>query len=308
MLTASWSVKNGWCSAIRLVGRIVKGVGGNYSVTTEDGLFVCQARGLFRKEGISPLVGDLVEISVIDASKATGYLQKILPRKNELTRPRAANVDQVVLVCAIVPPISLEVTDGFLLNCEKQHIDAVLCINKIDLDAGGDYQKIARAYEMAKYKVYAVSAAENTGLKALQQAFAGKTSILAGPSGVGKSSILNALYPEHNLEVGELSEKIKRGKHTTRHTALLQVDNNSFVVDSPGFTSFSIAHIKKEELQHLYPEFRPYLDKCYYIDCIHVMEHDCAVKAQVGRDIDSGRYGRYVKYMGADTERGSIND
>jgi len=278
-------------------GRIIKGVGGNYHVMTADGLFVCQARGLFRKEGISPLVGDIVEISVVDAVKAMGYLQKILPRVNQLVRPKVANVDQVVLVCAVVPPISFEVTDGFLINCEKQGVPAILCINKLELDESGGYMAVVKSYEMAKYRVFAVSAAKNIGLEELRQAMVGKTSILAGPSGVGKSSILNALYPQYSLAVGELSEKIQRGKHTTRHTSLLEVAADTFVVDSPGFTSFSIAHIEKEELQYCYPEFVPYLGECYYIDCIHITEHDCAVKAMVGIDIDEDRYERYTRYV-----------
>ena len=282
----------------RLTGRIIKGVGGNYYVATPEGEFVCQARGLFRKQGITPIVGDFVEISVIDRPKATGYLQKILPRKTELARPKVANIDQVVLVCAATnPPINLDVIDGFLIVCEDQGIDAVLCINKIDLDENRKYLEIAKSFEMAKYQVFCVSVAGNVGLDALKEAMTGKTSILAGPSGVGKSSILNALYPQYLLEVGELSKKIQRGKHTTRHTSLLEVSKDTFVVDSPGFTSFSIAHIDKNHLQYCYREFKPYLEQCYYIDCIHVSEHDCAVKEQVGLVLDTDRYERYKRYV-----------
>ena len=280
-----------------LSGRIIKGVGGNYHVMTSEGEFICQARGLFRKEGISPLVGDFVEISVTDPSKATGYLQKIFPRQNELLRPKAANIDQVVLVCAIVPPINLDVIDGLLIHYEQQKIEAILCINKIDLAADTQYLEIANAYQMAKYATVCTSTATGAGLEVLRIAMSGRTTIFAGPSGVGKSSILNALYPHFSLDVGVLSEKIQRGKHTTRHTSLLQVADDTFVVDSPGFTSFSIDHIDKKELQHYYREFRPYLEKCYYVDCLHVSEHDCAVKQQVGLDIDPGRYERYTKYV-----------
>ncbi|MDR2182921.1 MAG: ribosome small subunit-dependent GTPase A [Clostridiales bacterium] len=281
-----------------LTGRIIKGVGGNYNVATNDGEFVCQARGLFRKKGISPIVGDFVKVLVIDRAKATGYLKEILPRTNELARPKVANIDQVVLVCTIVaPPINLDVVDGFLIVCENQGIDAVLCINKIDLDADKLYLEVAKSFEMAKYQVICTSAARGLGLEVLRDVMAGKTSILAGPSGVGKSSILNALYPQLQLEVGTLSEKIQRGKHTTRHTSLLEVSKDTFLVDSPGFTSFSISHIDKKHLQNCYPEFKPYLEECYYIDCIHVSEHDCAVKERVGLDIDIGRYERYKRYV-----------
>lgn len=266
--------------------------------TVSDGEFVCQARGLFRKKGISPIVGDFVEISVVDRAKGVGYLQEILPRKTELARPKVANIDQVVLVTATVaPPINLDVVDGFLIVCENQGVDALLCINKIDLDVDKRYIEIAKSFEMAKYQVICVSVTEDIELDELRAAMAGKTSILAGPSGVGKSSILNALYPQYNLEVGGLSEKIQRGKHTTRHTSLLEVSKDTFVVDSPGFTSFSIEHIDKRNLQNCYPEFRPYLEECYYIDCIHVSEHDCAVKERVGIDIDTNRYERYVRYV-----------
>ena len=281
----------------KLTGRIIKGVGGNYYVATKNGEFVCQARGLFRKQGISPIVGDFVEISVVDSTKATGYLQAILPRKSQLVRPKVANIDRVVLVCAIVPPINLDVVDGFLIVCENQGIDALLCINKIDLDRDGHYKRIVKSFEAAKYQVICISAAEGIGLDALRDAMAAKTSILAGPSGVGKSSILNALYPQYSLEVGGLSEKIQRGKHTTRHTSLLEVSPDTFVVDSPGFTSFSIEHIDKKSLQYCYREFKPYLEDCYYVDCIHISEHDCAVKERVGLDIDTDRYERYKRYV-----------
>jgi len=280
-----------------LTGRIIKGVGGSYQVVTDIGEFTCQARGLFRKEGITPLVGDFTRISVVDEEKQSGYLLEILPRKNELNRPKIANIDQAVFVCAIVPPISFEVMDAFLINCEEQNVSAILCINKIDLDNEKEYQEVIKSYEKAKYKVLAVSAASGFGLKELHETIEGKTSILAGPSGVGKSSIFNRLYPQYSLAVGELSTKISRGKHTTRHTSLLKVSDNTFLVDSPGFTSFSINHINKENLQYNYPEFKPYLDECYYNNCIHISEHDCAVKAQIGLNIDIGRYNRYVRFV-----------
>lgn len=281
----------------RITGRIVKGVGGNYHVSTKNGLYICQARGLFRKEGISPLVGDYVEIDIVDNEKKAGYLQKIMPRTNSLIRPKIANIDQVVLVSAVVPPINLEVVDGFLVYCQEQGVDVVFCINKVDLDEAKDYRAIVQAYARARYKVLCVSAKGGHGLNELGIAMQGKTSIFAGPSGVGKSSLLNALYPQCSLDVGGLSDKIQRGKHTTRHTLLLAVAEDTFVIDSPGFTSFSIAHIDKSRLAQCYPEFTPYLQGCYYIDCMHVHEHDCAIKEQVGKTIDPGRYERYTKFV-----------
>jgi len=280
-----------------LNGRITKGVGGHYTVMTPQGEFVCQARGLFRKHEITPLVGDLVEISAVDLEKNTGYLHAIMPRKNELVRPRVANVDRVVVVCAVRPVVNLPMLDAFLINCEMQGVDAVLCINKIDLDPAGAYGDVLKAYAMAGYDTFTVSAENGTGMDDLRTALSEKTSIFAGPSGVGKSSILNRLFPELSLAIGGLSEKIGRGKHTTRHTSLIRVDDGTYVVDSPGFTSISIDKIPKRDLQEYYPEFREHLGNCYYTGCIHVTEHDCAVKEHVGKTIHPQRYEQYKTFM-----------
>jgi len=291
-----------------LIGRITKGVGGNYWVLASCGTsgvtlgkeFVCQARGLFRKQEITPLVGDFVEFSVVDEAQATGFLQKILPRANTLIRPKVANVDQVVVVCAVRPAINMHMLDAFLISCEKQDVNAILCINKIELEpdsAGQSYKEVLKMYEMAGYIALGVSAKAGLGLDALRELLAGKVSIFAGASGVGKSSILNALYPNLALETGGLSEKIGRGKHTTRHTSLVQVGSDSFVVDSPGFTSLNIDHIPKNEIQDYYPEFDDYKYECYYVGCNHITEHDCAVKEQVGLTIHPVRYEQYRVFM-----------
>ena len=281
-----------------LTGRIIKGVGGNYSVVTSCYReFVCQARGLFRKENITPLVGDFVEISVVDEEKSVGYLQKILPRNNELVRPRIANVDQVLVVCATRPTINIPVLDAFLINCEMQDIEAVLCINKIDLDPEENYKEVLNAYEMAGYRPFAISVETGQGMENFAKVLEDKTTILAGASGVGKSSILNYLFPHLNLATGGLSEKIGRGKHTTRHTAIFQVDANSFVVDSPGFSSLNVEHIPKKELQNYYPEFYDHIENCYYVGCSHITEHDCAVKEQIGITIHPARYEQYKNFM-----------
>ncbi|MCL2621102.1 MAG: ribosome small subunit-dependent GTPase A [Defluviitaleaceae bacterium] len=283
-----------------LTGRIIRGVGGNYTVVTPDGRqFVCQARGLFRKHEITPLVGDMVEISNVDESQLTGYLQEILPRSTELVRPRVANVDQVIVVCAVRPVVNLPMLDAFVINCEMQGVDAVLCINKVDLCDVQSYAELSEMYGMAGYKTLAVSAETGVGLDGLTDVLTGKTTIFAGPSGVGKSSILNRLYPHLELATGGLSEKIGRGKHTTRHTQLITVERGTYVVDSPGFTSITIDKIPKNELAEYYPEFTPYLGTCFFAKCTHVQEPDCAVKEQIGQTIHPARYQLYKNFMEA---------
>ena len=283
-----------------LIGKITKGVGGHYEVYTHEGIYTCQARGLFRKQEITPLVGDMVDISIVDKVSQTGYLQTILPRKNELARPKIANIDQVIVVCSVRPAINFHMLDAFLISCEVQEVEAVLCVNKIDLDKEMAHLEVLKMYSQARYKTLAVSAVTGEGLQELVATLDGKTSIFAGASGVGKSSILNMLYPHLDLATGGLSEKIGRGKHTTRHTQLVKVVEGTYVVDSPGFTSLKIDHIEPRELQHYYPEFEDYKNECYYVKCIHHHEHDCAVKAQVGESIHPARYEQYVNFLQMD--------
>lgn len=283
-----------------LTGRIIKGVGGNYTVATPDGgQFVCQARGLFRKHEITPLVGDMVEISNVDETQLTGYLQEIFPRKTELVRPRVANVDQVIVVCALIPIVNLPMLDAFVINCQMQGVEAVLCVNKVDLCPLESYSELFEMYAMAGYKTLATSAETGAGLDQLTQVLSGKTTIFAGPSGVGKSSILNRLYPHLDLATGGLSEKIGRGKHTTRHTQLIAVEKGTYVVDSPGFTSITIDKIPKNELAAYYPEFAPYLGTCFFAKCSHIKEPDCAIKNQIGKTIHPTRYQLYKNFMEA---------
>ena len=269
-------------------GRILKGVGGNYHIATDDGVVVCKPRGIFRKEGITPLVGDFVEL-------ADGVIHNILPRSSQLARPKVANVDQVLVVCAIVPAANLPVIDAFLLLCEEQRVDAVICLNKTDVGSVEQIEAILAPYKMAGYKTLAISANSGSGIDALQPIFADKTTILAGASGVGKSSILNALQPSLSLEVGGLSHKIARGKHTTRHTSLIEVSPMSYVVDSPGFTSLDIGHIPKIDLQHYFREFASHKHNCQFRGCVHVEQQGCDIIANVGKTIHPSRYDRYVK-------------
>jgi len=278
-----------------LEGVIVKGIGGFYYIDTEKGVFETRARGIFRKEGIRPTVGDHVMISILDEENKKGSLDEILPRRNELIRPRVSNVDQAVIVFAAKSPnMNLDLLDRFLLLAEEQELEIVIVINKTDKDKKKAYEEVAKIYRQAGYPVICTSAEQGLGLDELKQALENKISVFAGPSGVGKSSLINATFPGLELNTGEISEKIQRGRHTTRHAELIRLSEKSYIVDSPGFTSLFLNHIPSEELQYYFREFEPFVHKCYYNRCMHINEPDCAVKAEIGRAIDPMRYERYV--------------
>ena len=278
-----------------LEGVIVKGIGGFYYIDTERGVFETRARGIFRKEGIRPTVGDHVKISILDEANKKGSLDEILPRRNELIRPRVSNVDQAVIVFAAKSPnMNIDLLDRFLLLAEEQELEILIVINKIDKDKKNKYEEIVSIYRQAGYPVVCTSAEQGIGVEALKQALENKISVFAGPSGVGKSSLINAAFPGLELNTGAISEKIQRGRHTTRHAELIRISEKSYIVDSPGFTSLFLNHIPSEKLQYYFKEFEPFVHKCYYNGCMHLSEPDCAVKAQIGRAIHPMRYERYV--------------
>lgn len=278
-----------------LEGVILKGIGGFYYIDTQNGVYECRARGIFRKEGVRPTVGDVVRISVLDEAKKKGSLDEILPRRNELIRPRVSNVDRAVIVFAAKSPnLNLDLLDRFLLLAEEQELDILIVINKIDRDKKEAYLATAELYRNVGYDVICTSAEKGIGIAELRAALEHKISVFAGPSGVGKSSLINQAFPGLALHTGEISEKIQRGKHTTRHAELIQVTEKSYIVDSPGFTSLYLTHIPAEKLQYYFREFAPFVHQCYYNGCMHIHEPDCAVKAQVGRAIHPMRYERYV--------------
>jgi len=279
----------------KLMGIVACGIGGSYYVLVDGEQYVCNARGIFRKREIEPLAGDFVELTNVDEGKKTALIHQILPRKNSLARPKAANIDLVIITAAAVPKPNPALLDALLITCEAREMDAMLCFNKADLDTD-ELNELARGYEMAGYLVLMVSAKTGQGMDKLWEAMDGKTCIFAGSSGVGKSSLINAICPDQQMETGELSRRIDRGKHTTRQTRLIPV-KSAFIIDSPGFSTLNVDGIPKEELQNHYPEFDEYKKSCYYLDCLHVSEHDCAVKEQVGATIDYGRYERYVRYV-----------
>ena len=277
-----------------MIGRIIRGVGGLYYVAVNDSIYECSARGRFRKAKITPTVGDFVTFTVLDEANKKGALDTIEKRKNSLIRPRVANIDTAVITFAATSPdINRDLLDRFLILAETQHIpNIVICIIKSDLvddKAREDFMDIYGPL----YPVAFVSVKEHKGIEELRSLVKGVT-VFAGPSGVGKSSLINSLVPESNRQTGEISKKIERGKHTTRQVELLNMDNDNYIVDSPGFTSLSLDFMDSTDLQHYFREFEPYLGQCRFIDCAHIAEPDCAVKEHIGEGISQERYDRFL--------------
>lgn len=277
-------------------GKIIKGIAGFYYVYTgEAGLYACKAKGIFRKEKIKPLVGDDVEIEVTHEEDREGNITRILPRKNTLIRPAVANIDQALVIFAITKPKpNLPLLDRFLVTMEQRKIPALICFNKEDMVDEEECISLRKIYEAAGYELLFTSAAEEKGLEELKVHLKGKTSTVAGPSGVGKSSLINLLVPHARMETGEISEKIDRGKHTTRHSELLMIDEDSFIMDTPGFTSLYLEDMEKEELGTYFPEFAAYEPFCKFGGCSHINEPKCGVKEalSLGR-ISQQRYDDY---------------
>lgn len=277
-------------------GKIIKGIAGFYYVHTQAGLVECKAKGIFRKDKIKPLVGDDVEIELIDEELLLGNIISILPRKNALIRPASANIDQALVIFAIVKPDpNYNLLDRFLITMEQQKLPAVICFNKKDIASEEEQQELVKAYGNCGYRVMFVSGAEGQGIDEIRECLKGKTTVVAGPSGVGKSTIINALYPNANMETGEISRKIERGKHTTRHAQLFALSDDTFIMDTPGFTSLSLGDMEKEELQSFYPEFAEYEKDCKFGGCAHISEPVCGVKdALIEGKISRVRYDNYV--------------
>lgn len=276
-------------------GKIIKGIAGFYYVHTSAGLAECKAKGIFRKDKIKPLVGDDVEIELTDKEPLTGNIVRILPRRNALVRPASANIDQALVIFAIVKPDpNYNLLDRFLITMERQELKAVICFNKKDLASTEEQFELENAYGRCGYRVLFVSGTGRQGMDEIRKCLKGKTTVVAGPSGVGKSTIINALYPEANMETGEISRKIDRGKHTTRHAQLFALDEDTFIMDTPGFTSLSLGEMEKEELQGYYPEFAEYEKNCRFGGCSHISEPICGIKdALTEGKISQVRYHNY---------------
>lgn len=278
-------------------GKIIKGVGGFYYVHAADGeVYECRARGIFRLDDVKPLVGDLVEVEVVDAVQRAGNVSKILPRKSELIRPAVANVDQALVMFAVAKPEpNLNLLDRFLIMMGRQGLPCVICFNKSDIASEGELSALRDAYGDCGCRALFVSVKEREGLEEVGELLRGKTTVFAGPSGVGKSSLVNFLYPEAAMEVGEISRKIDRGKHTTRHSELFVLDEGTYMMDTPGFSSLLLFDVGKAELKHFYPEFRAYEGECRFRGCAHRNEPACGVKAALAAGKISGvRYHNYT--------------
>jgi ribosome biogenesis GTPase len=279
-------------------GRIIKGIAGFYYVfTVGSGIWQCRARGIFRKDGKKPLVGDEVEIEITDETDREASVTEIYPRKNELIRPAVANVDQaMVLFAAASPDPDPLLLDRFLVMMERQHVPVFICFNKTDLDDRGIAERWRRIYEACGYEVLLLSARRETGADELRARLKGKVTVMAGPSGVGKSSITNLMRGTDVMETGEISRKLRRGRNTTRHSELILLDETTVICDTPGFTSLYTPDMKKEELRFYYPEFLEYEGKCRFSGCVHISEPGCAVKAALEAGaISEERYNSYRK-------------
>ena len=279
-------------------GTIVKGIGGFYYIKAEDVVIECKARGIFRKDKIIPMVGDKVRISV-NPSSGQGVIEEILPRQTELLRPAVANIDQAIIVFAAKnPEPNLSLLDRFLVTVEKEALHILICVNKTDIDISEDIDSINNIYSQAGYTVLSTSVKTKEGLDSLKEMLKDKITVFAGPSGVGKSSLLNAIQENLELQTGDISEKNKRGKHTTRHVELLELEFGGWVVDTPGFSSLDVETIDKDELQHYFREFIPLMGRCKYQGCIHLNEPECMIKkAMATGDISKKRYNSYIQLL-----------
>ena len=280
--------------ADKVTGRIIRSISGFYDVQIPGKVISCRARGILRKEGSSPLTGDMVEITV---ERGKGMVEAIRPRKNSFVRPAVANVDALVVFAANVNPV----TEPFLIDrvaaiAGDQEVPVYLCVNKCDLDPAVD---LVRIYENAGFPVICTSAETGDGVESLRQLLKGKLTAFTGNSGVGKSSILNRLCPELGLPTGEVSEKLGRGRHTTRHVELYSLGEDTYVADTPGFSSFDTDQmdvILKENLQYAFPDFGRFIGSCQFHDCSHRKEPGCAVRAALENgEIEKTRYDSYLR-------------
>ena len=280
--------------AVKSSGRIIRSLSGFYEVQTDRGTVTCRARGSLRRTNESPLTGDLVEISI---ERGKGMVERILPRRNQFVRPAVANVDALVVFAANTNPV----TEPFLIDrvaaiAGDQEVEVILCVNKCDLDPA---EELIRIYTHAGFRVIAASAETGEGVEELRQLIKGKLTAFTGNSGVGKSSILNRLCPELKLPTGEVSEKLGRGRHTTRHVELYDLGEGTYVADTPGFSSFDTDQMDvmlKENLQYAFPDFEPYIGSCQFHDCTHRKEPGCAVTAALAAgEIEPTRYDSYLR-------------
>lgn len=279
-----------------MTGKIIKGIAGFYYVNDgENRVYQCRAKGVFRNRKIKPLVGDNVEFSVLDDETLEGNIDEILPRKNALVRPAVANVDQALVLFALTQPSpNLNLLDRFLVMMAMEDVPVVICFNKADLGDGAMADAYRKIYEGAGYEVHFISVRKETGMEQVRSLLRGRTTVLAGPSGVGKSSLTNRIQPEASMETGGISRKIERGKHTTRHSELFFVEKDTYMMDTPGFSSMYTPDMEASELKDFFPEFEAYEEGCRFLGCVHIGERVCGVKAAVNEEkIPQSRYENY---------------
>ncbi|PAB58871.1 ribosome small subunit-dependent GTPase A [Anaeromicrobium sediminis] len=278
-------------------GIITKGIGGFYYIQDRNGkMYECRARGKFRKEKIIPLVGDKVGISISHDDK--GMIEEIENRETKLIRPPVANVDQAVIVFAVKRPNpNILLLDRFLVMAERENLDIVICFNKVDLSEG-ELNELKEIYNKTGYKLLETSTKLNSGVEEFKHILKDKITVFAGPSGVGKSSLLNATQPDLQLKTGEISVKNKRGKHTTRHVELLKLEFGGWVLDTPGFSSLDLDFVEELDLQYYFKEFEPLIGDCKYTGCKHISEPECAIKDAVENgEISESRYNNYLHLL-----------
>ncbi len=276
-------------------GKIIKGIAGFYYVRCGEGVYECKARGVFRRDGKKPLVGDDVELNALEGEEQKGSIVEILPRSSELIRPAVANVDQALVIFSIVKPQpNFNLLDRFLIMMRQQNIPCVVCFNKKDLDEAGKAAAYEDMYRRAGCGTLSVSAESGYRLEELKDLLRGKTTTVAGPSGVGKSSLINRLQEGVVMETGGISRKIERGRHTTRHSELIEVERNTYILDTPGFSSLGLFGLEKEELAGFYQEFSEFEEYCRFGGCSHIGEPACGVRdgVEAGR-INRERYENY---------------
>ncbi|HSH35715.1 ribosome small subunit-dependent GTPase A [Schnuerera sp.] len=280
-------------------GIIIKGIGGFYYVKTQDDVYECRARGVFREQNITPLIGDNVLIRISEEDN-TGYIEKIMERKSQLIRPPVANVTQAIIIMSIKnPDINYWLLDRFIVMAEHQNLSIGICINKVDLCLKKEIDVIDTIYGNTKYPIIKTSTKTGKGIEELKEILKNNITVFAGPSGVGKSSLLNKIHPKLNLKTGNVSKKTTRGKHTTRHVELIDIGSKSYVLDTPGFSSLKLDFIKsEEELSKYFVEMLNYNDKCKFINCLHRKEPNCEVKRQLKNgNISKMRYENYLRFL-----------
>lgn len=276
-------------------GKIIKGIGGFYYVKTEKGLIECKARGKFRHRDMKPMVGDDVDILV---ENGKGVIEDIHERASQLVRPTVSNVTQAFVVFAIKnPDINFDLFNRFLVLCECNNIDVIVCLNKVDLVSDEERDQVKAKINAIGYEVLFINAKKGLGIELLKERLDNNVTVLCGPSGAGKSTLINTLTEKYHMETGEVSEKIGRGKHTTRHSELIDVEGG-YIVDTPGFSTLEVTFIEKEELRYCFPEFLEYNNSCKFRGCLHHKEPNCAVKKAVEDEkINRYRYEFYIRTL-----------